>query len=277
MSWKERVNAVLDRALGLRLVRTGTVKKALAAQAAPVAPAPGPRRLPKDYEAEFQEIWPLVRERTMTGHAKVFALYHATLYIERYKIPGAIVECGVWRGGSMLTVANTLDRHSSYHRELYLFDTFEGMSAPTARDVHVVDGCTATDLLEQSARTAQVWAIATLEDVRQGFREVSYPAERVHFVKGKVEDTVPDAAPEQIAILRLDTDWYESTRHELIHLYDRLVPGGILIIDDYGSWEGSRDATEEFLDVTGEPLMLIRAGRGRIGVKPGLPSHVPNS
>ena len=87
--------------------------------------------------------------------------------------------------------------------------------------------------------------VATLDDVKKGFAEVDFPANRIHYVVGKVEDTVPDQAPETIAILRLDTDWYESTRHELEHLYERLAPGGVLILDDYGMWQGSKDASWE--------------------------------
>jgi len=87
-------------------------------------------------------------------------------------------------------------------------------------------------------------------------------------VQGKVEETVPANAPDQIALLRLDTDWYESTRHELEHLYGRLASGGVLIIDDYGWWQGSREATEELLRKTGQRLLLVRAGTGRIAVKP---------
>ena len=87
-----------------------------------------------------------------------------------------------------------------------------------------------------------------------------YPAERVHFVKGKVEDTIP-GAPERIAILRLDTDWYESTRHELEHLYPG-SPGGVLLLDDYGYWEGAREAVDEFLDQTGERLLLTGSAPG---------------
>ena len=131
-----------------------------------------------------------------------------------------------------------------------------------------MDGKPAQDLLDAGTKTQAIWAYASLEDVKAGFQEVPYPAERVHYVPGKVEDTIPDQAPETIALLRLDTDWYESTRHELEHLYSRLVSGGVLIIDDYGYWQGSRQATEEFLDVTGSQLLLVRAGTGRIAVKP---------
>ncbi|WP_234487499.1 TylF/MycF/NovP-related O-methyltransferase, partial [Streptomyces sp. MBT54] len=113
-----------------------------------------------------------------------------------------------------------------------------------------------------------IWAVASLEDVKAGFDNVPYPKERVHYVQGRVEDTVPGQAPEQISILRLDTDWYASTQHELEHLYDRLVPGGVLLIDDYGYWQGSRQAVDEFLEKTGERLLLLRMDEGRIAVKP---------
>lgn len=110
--------------------------------------------------------------------------------------------------------------------------------------------------------------MASLEDVQAGFEQVPYPKDRVHYVQGKVEDTVPERAPEQISILRLDTDWYASTKHELRHLYGRLVSGGVLLIDDYGYWQGSRQAVDEFLEETGEQLLLLRMDEGRIAVKP---------
>jgi O-methyltransferase len=83
---------------------------------------------------------------------------------------------------------------------------------------------------------------------------------------------VPQHAPDGIAILRLDTDWYASTKHELTHLYKRLAPGWVLIIDDYGTWHGSKEATDEFLDETGEALLLTRVSRAAVAVKPGLQS-----
>ena len=113
-----------------------------------------------------------------------------------------------------------------------------------------------------------MWAVAGLDDVRAGMAETGYPAERVHFHPGPVEDTIPAAAPDAIAILRLDTDWYGSTRHELEHLYDRVPSGGVLILDDYGFWQGARDAVEEFLDRTGARLLLAPMASGRIAVKP---------
>ena len=246
---------------------------------APAGPAAGGRKgkgakgLPADYDDETRDIWRLVRGRTMTGHAKLHYLIEAVRYVVANDIPGAVVECGVWRGGSMLTVAHALSRLGVTERDLYLFDTFTGMSEPSERDVHIHAGKSAADILTDQDRGGPIWHVATLEDVRQGFEKVDYPEERLHFVPGKVEDTIPEQAPDTIAILRLDTDWYESTKHELTHLYHRLSPGGILIIDDYGSWQGAKDATDEFLAATGEPLMLTRVARGRVAVKPGLPGR----
>ena len=149
------------------------------------------------------------------------------------------------------------------------------MSEPSERDVHLRKrGAAAATILEHESRDSRTWAIASLDDVRDGFSSLDDPRELVHFVEGKVEDTIPGQAPQEIAILRLDTDWYESTRHELTHLYQRLVPGGVLIIDDYGTWKGSKDATDEFVAETGEPLLFVRTGRGRAAVKPGLNGRV---
>jgi hypothetical protein len=203
----------------------------------------------------------------MTSSEKLFGLISAVRHVVKHDIPGDIVECGVWRGGSMQAVARTLAEAGSVDRHLYLFDTFEGMPPPTEVDRRL-DGRSAAALLADSKPTAPVWAVASLEDVQAGMAEVGYPADRVHYVKGRVEDTVPGEAPERIAILRLDTDWYESTRHELEHLYPRLTSGGILIIDDYGWWQGSRAAVDEFLEESGERLFLLRLDRGRIAVKP---------
>ena len=224
--------------------------------------------LPGYHDDETRRIIATVRPRTMTNAPKLQALVEATRYISRYQVPGDIVECGVWRGGSMQAVALTLAGLGVTDRELHLYDTFEGMPPPTEHDVRARDGEPASGLLATHDKDARVWAYADLDDVRKGMAEVPYPEDRIHYHPGMVEDTIPGQAPEQIALLRLDTDWYESTKHELEHLYDRLSPGGILIFDDYGDWEGARKATEEWLEKTGAPLFLATMGSGRIAVKP---------
>ena len=223
---------------------------------------------PPDYDDSVKETISAVRSWTMVNREGLNALIQATAYVSHHGIEGDIVECGVWRGGSMQAVARTLLAQGDQERHLYLFDTFEGMPPPSEFDVRH-DGSSARDLLAQDeSRRSHVWAVAGLEDVRKGMETIGYPAERIHYVKGRVEETTPALAPSRIAILRLDTDWYESTRHELEHLYPRLVSGGVLLIDDYGHWAGSRKAVDEWLEEHNERLLLSRVGKGRLAVKP---------
>ncbi|MFE6769582.1 TylF/MycF/NovP-related O-methyltransferase [Streptomyces griseus] len=289
MAWRNAVNGVLQQLTGYQLrrvtvpaARTAPAGPAAASAAAPaVAPAPAhvppaaakPKArkpapaFPEDYDDEAKDIIRAVKPYSMTSPERLNAFILATRHIARHNIPGDIVECGVWRGGSMQACARTLLSVGETERDLYLFDTYEGMTPPTAEDLRR-DGRPAQELLDAQGKDRPIWAVASLEDVKAGFENIPYPKERVHYVRGRVEDTVPAQAPEQIAILRLDTDWYASTKHELEHLYSRLVSGGVLLIDDYGYWQGSRQAVDEFLDKTGEQLLLLRMDEGRIAVKP---------
>lgn len=226
--------------------------------------------LPPDFSPEDAALWKLVAPHTMTSPERVFALRQAVRYVVEAKVPGDIVECGVWKGGSMMAVARTLLDLGSRDRALHLFDTYEGMPAPTGEDVSYT-GEPAERQLDAAAKDDLVWAMAGLEQVKANVLSTGYPAERIRFVKGKVEDTIPAHAPEKIALLRLDTDWYESTRHELIHLYPRLSPGGVLIIDDYGHWQGARRAVDEYFAGTKAPILLNRIDyTGRLGLKTGV-------
>jgi len=151
-------------------------------------------------------------------------------------------------------------------RQLFLFDTFDGMSAPTDEDRHAKSGELAAGMLDKSHKSELIWCHAPLEEVKRNMASTGYPSDRVTYVRGRVEETIPAAAPAQISVLRLDTDWYASTRHELEHLYPRVVPGGVLIIDDYGYWAGARKAVDEYFNGS---LFLSRIDdTGRIAVKP---------
>ena len=221
--------------------------------------------MPLDFDETTAATIRFVRDFTMTPDTRVFALCEAVRYVERAGIRGAFVECGVWRGGSMMAAARTLLEVGQRRRELYLFDTFEGMSAPTTSDV-TYNGEIASELLADAE--SEYWCRAGVADVRTNMRSTGYPEDRIHYVVGRVEDTVPGQAPAEIALLRLDTDWYESTRHELMHLYDRVSPGGIVIIDDYGFWQGARKATDEFLNSLPKAMFLHRIDySGRLLVK----------
>jgi len=212
-----------------------------------------------------------VQGLTLTGPLRIAGLMDAVRYVSKNGVPGSFVECGVWRGGSIVVAALTLMELGDTSRDIYLFDTFEGMSEPDERD-RLPDGRRAADLLKGVERRddGSMWAMAPLDRVRQNVLATGYPAERIHFIQGKVEDTLPANAPDRIALLRLDTDWYESTRHELTHLYPRLSPGGVLIIDDYGHWQGSRLAVDEFFAARAYTPLLGRMDyTGRMMVKPG--------
>lgn len=225
---------------------------------------------PSDFSADEKEAVSLVRPLSMTSPERLVSLSRAIEHVVRQGIAGDIVECGVWRGGSMLLVARKLVQLQDTTRKLYLFDTFEGMSEPGKEDVSATDQRTAQELMDASDRTAgaNVWCYSSLDEVRSNMAKSNYPAGNVRFVKGKVEDTLPEPSIDKIALLRLDTDWYESTRHELETLYDKLVPGGILIIDDYGHWSGARQAVDEFIERRKLPLFLQRIDyTGRMAIK----------
>ena len=210
-----------------------------------------------------------VQPYTMTSAERIRALCTAVRYIEHARIEGAVAECGVWRGGSMMAVARTLTYLESLHRHLYLFDTFEGMTEPGPHDI-ALTGETAKYLLKHSDRTEEdrVWCYAPIERVAKALALTGYPNERLHLIPGQVEQTLRTAAPDRIALLRLDTDWYESTREELNVLFPRLSRGGVLIIDDYGHWQGARRAVDEYVQAHQLKLLLHPIDyTGRIAVK----------
>jgi O-methyltransferase len=230
---------------------------------------PEQHAFPFDFDEADKELYRRVGPYTMTTPPRVYALVRAVEYVVARGVPGAIVECGVWRGGSMMAAALTLLRLDAADRELYLYDTFAGMPPPTDVDT-TRSGERAADLLAEGDEESHIWAIASLADVRDAVLSTHYAQERIHFVEGLVEDTLPATAPDQIALLRLDTDWYSSTKHELEQLYPRLAPGGVMILDDYGHWQGARQAVDEYLAANRISLLLNRVdGTARIAVKPG--------
>jgi SAM-dependent methyltransferase len=214
-----------------------------------------------------RRIVELAFPNSLTGVPRLLALIEAVRRLHRESVPGAFAECGVWRGGSVVAMIATLQDIGAAERDLWLYDTFEGMTEPSARDG------AARELWERTG--GQPWpeyfdpAVFSEDGVRATLEATGYPPERLHLVRGKVEETLPASAPDELALLRLDTDFYESTRHELEHLYPRLVAGGVLIVDDYGEFEGARQAVDEYLAGLADPpaLETIDAS-GRLAVKP---------
>lgn len=210
----------------------------------------------------------------MTGVARLQALIDAVRYCVRRNIPGAFAECGVWRGGSVLAMILTLQEMGSADRDIHLYDTFEGMTAPSELDVSPVERPALETWTAARERDERPWSVFFDQEsfnekaVRALLLETGYPSERLHLACGPVEETIPRCAPDDLALLRLDTDWYESTRHELEHLYPRLSPGGVLIVDDYGHWDGCRRAVDEFFAAHAVPVLLNRIDyAARIAVK----------
>lgn len=212
---------------------------------------------------------------TLTSKARVLATMDAVEHVVRNGIDGALAECGVWRGGSVLAMVRTLQRCGANDRDIYLFDTFEGMTAPSELDVSSYHEPALETWQRDQAAGRQSWdwffdpSLYNLGTVQQLLLSTGYPPERLHFVVGPVEQTLPEQAPDQIAVLRLDTDWYESTKHEMEHLYPRVSPGGVLIIDDYGHWDGAKRAVDEYFEQgVPRPLLCRTDYTGRIGTKP---------
>ena len=174
----------------------------------------------------------------------------------------------------MAAVCRTLVNLIATDRRIWMYDTYEGMSAPTENDVDFL-GRSAGEIMQGEdesavARTSRlsVWCDSPLEEVKQTMRSTGYPIDKIEFVQGKVESTLPNTTPEKIALLRLDTDWYESTKCELEYLFPKLVPGGVLIIDDYGHWDGCRKAVNEYFASHQVRMLLNRIDyTARIGIK----------
>lgn len=202
----------------------------------------------------------------------MYALYKAVEYVVKNNIEGGFVECGVWKGGSSMLAALSFIQFNDKSRDIYLYDTFAGMSKPTEKDevigAKVDSGFTRVKWEKMEKSNHNEWTYAPLEEVRKNIESTGYPTNKISYIKGKVEDTIPNTLPPRIAVLRLDTDWYESTKHELEHLFPLLVPGGVLILDDYGHWAGAQKAVDEYIEENNISILLNRIdGTGRIGVK----------
>lgn len=225
---------------------------------------------PLDFSPFQKSLLKKVRPYTMTSDERVAVLESAVRHVVQ-NCAGDFVECGVARGGSMMAIAYTLLDLGVTDRDLFLYDTFEGMPEPDEHDRgRFGEPAHRSWRKRRDASGQSTWINHGVEEVRRNLVLTGYPERRIHFIKGKVEDTLPKSAPPgSIALLRLDTDWHASTKVELDHLYPRLVRGGILIVDDYFRWQGARKATDEYLEEHRIPMFLARVDDSSvIGVKP---------
>lgn len=210
-------------------------------------------------DTDFIKLFRECEPYTFTTIEPMYSLYLSVQYVIKNNIPGDFVECGVWKGGSAMLIAKTLLASGITNRNIYLYDTYEGMSEPTAKDVDF-KGETASTLLNKHDRTGEksVWCYSSIDEVKNNLYATNYPKNKLIFVKGKVEDTIPNTIPNAISLLRLDTDWYESTYHEFVHLFPILSKQGVLIIDDYGHWKGAREATDNYFKENNITILLNR-------------------
>lgn len=184
---------------------------------------------------------------TMTSPERIVNVIDSVEYIVKNNIDGDFVECGVWKGGCVMAAIYTLIKLDELDRNIYLYDTFEGMTVPTNDDV-AFSGDKAIDVYNELYQNDEDWCGASLQEVQGNIKKLEYPEDKIHFIQGNVEETIPKAVPEKISLLRLDTDWYKSTKHELENLYPLVSEGGVIIIDDYGHWAGARKAVDEYIE-----------------------------
>ena len=205
-----------------------------------------------------REIINRVKPFSMGSTERLLATINAIEYVVSNEIPGAFVECGVWRGGHMMAAALTL-QHLDAKRPLYLFDTFDGMTEPEDIDKDYSGSPAKTEFFLRKGKSGESqWCAASESEVRRNMQATGYPDHLTFLIKGPVEATLPDNAPSQIALLRLDTDWHASTLHELCCLYPRVSHLGVVTIDDYGHWQGAQRAVDEYIAANKIPCLLHR-------------------
>jgi hypothetical protein len=205
----------------------------------------------------FWSILPEVHDFTQLTVEPMWSLYEAVRYIIAKGIKGDFVECGVFFGGASMLIAKTLLALNDTSRDLWLYDSFQGFVGKQAKDDITWYGDSITMRLPDFDTIAM-----------DNIASTGYPPEKIKLVKGDIEKTAVENQNGQIALLRLDTDTYHSTRAELEHFYPKLVQGGALIIDDYGHALGARRATDEYLLDPSRRILLQRVNfANRLGVK----------
>lgn len=207
---------------------------------------------PKELSSDEIDLLRYIKNNdlSMVSYQRLCATLLACKHAIESKIPGDFVECGVWRGGNALIAAWMFKKYQ-VNKKVYLFDTFQGMTKPSKKDQHLIKGNDPMQkFLDKQKDSHNEWCYASLEDVKSHFKSLELLSDHIFFIQGDVELTLAQEQnlPKQISVLRLDTDWYASTYKELNVLYPLLANGGTLIIDDYGTWKGSKDAVDQYFN-----------------------------
>ncbi len=225
----------------------------------------------------FKKLLPLCAPNCMAtrfgAFETLYSMYNNIRYLIQNNIPGDIVECGVWKGGLMQLAGLTMLALGDTTRKLYLYDTFEGMPEPGEFDKDWNDNSPHNkwDSMkwdDKNLKGSKFGFGGSKEEIQKLMESTKYPIEKLILVKGLVEETIPENIPSQISCLRLDTDWFSSTAHELEHLFPLLTVGGILIVDDYGYYKGARKATDEYIEKHKIQILLSRVSS--LGVREGI-------
>ena len=184
----------------------------------------------------------IVKPFTMTSEERIISLFESLEYIRLNNIEGDFVECGVWKGGNILGMMEYLSYHNMMDRKVWIYDTFEGMTNPEDDDVDF-NNTKAKDIIDG------IRCYSPLEEVKINLSSSSLPNDRLVYVVGDICETLDyeKNIPNKISILRLDTDWYKSTKKEMEVLYPKLINNGVLIVDDYGHWKGSKKAVDDYI------------------------------
>jgi hypothetical protein len=188
----------------------------------------------------------MIRKNTMVTPKRLNNVYDLTEKIITENINGDLVECGVWKGGCVAIMAYVQKKHKSY-KKIWMFDSFEGLPEPTEEDGENAK-IYAKNKNKGNLRSIKK-CVGPLEDVKAIFKKLDLNWSQAVVKRGWFQETLPNANKElkEISLLRLDGDWYESTKICLDQLYTKVSKGGYIIIDDYYHWEGARKAIDEFL------------------------------
>ncbi len=198
----------------------------------------------------FDKVLKICQSESLNiSRERFLSLFQSINYIYKNEIDGDIVECGVFRGGSAMMIAHAMLKfNKNENKNLWLYDTFDGMSNPSDYDVNILNQNAKEEMKKTSKKEnmKDIWAYSKLDYVKKNMIKTGLNEKNIIYVKGLVEKTLDGNFPEKISLLRLDTDFYESTKKELEILFPKLQSGGIIIIDDYGHWKGCKKAVDEY-------------------------------
>tara|TARA_E500000178_G_C16992251_1_gene741407 strand:+ start:122 stop:838 length:717 start_codon:yes stop_codon:yes gene_type:complete len=204
------------------------------------------QKIVEEISNEYHGLIKLCQNYSMTTYERMWSLIQSCNYVFEKNISGDFVECGVWKGGNIILMKEMMKKNQNF-KKIFCYDTFEGMPRPSKEDAKY-NGKDALNIFNEHKEKNKGFCSSPLEEVKENIIRSSGNIDDILFIEGMVEKTLLDESnlPEKISILRLDTDFYESTKIEMEILFPRLVNNGILIIDDYGFWKGAKQAIDEY-------------------------------